>query len=69
MKQFGSAMPRAFGWMGAAATSYDKDMGKMFTFMRDIGFKADLKECKRLCYDIKTTEQWLDKSKLWHPYI
>jgi len=27
MKQFGSAMPRTFGWMGSLFTAYNKDMG------------------------------------------
>jgi uncharacterized protein YbjT (DUF2867 family) len=58
-KVFGRKMPITFGFVGSLIQSMMKELGTMFRWFVDVGYKADIAECRRLNPSMQDFEAWL----------
>lgn len=58
-KVYGKKMPNTFGFVGSLILYMAKEMGTMFQWFSDVGYKADIAENKRLNPDMQNFETWL----------
>jgi len=58
-KVFGRNMPRSYGFMGGLIQYMITELGIMFKWFVDVGYKSDLAECRRLNPKMQDYETWL----------
>jgi uncharacterized protein YbjT (DUF2867 family) len=58
-KVYGKKMPSTFGLVGSMIEYMVKEMGTMFKWFKDVGYKADIAENKRLNPSMRNFETWL----------
>ena len=58
-KVFGQPMPITFGFVGSAVLYMVKEMGIMFRWFREVGYKADIARCRELNPEMRDFETWL----------
>ncbi|KAH7386447.1 putative NmrA-like family domain-containing protein 1 [Cadophora sp. MPI-SDFR-AT-0126] len=55
-------MPETYGVVGWAIKRGVKEMGMMFDWFREVGCKADVKECRKLVPEVQDFAGWLRES-------
>lgn len=58
-KVFGRKMPITFGFVGSLILYMMKELGTMFQWFVEVGYKADVDECRRLNPSMQDFEAWL----------
>lgn len=59
-KVYGKKMPITFGFVGSVIQMMVKELGTMFKWFVDVGYKADIEECRRLNQaGMQDFETWL----------
>lgn len=58
-KAMGRSMPRAYGFWGSLLQTMIKEVGVMFGWFKDVGYGADVEECRRLNPGMLDLEMWL----------
>ena len=58
-KVFGKNMPIAFGFMGHVTQLMVKELGVMFQWLSEVGYKADVDKCRQLHPTMQNFETWL----------
>jgi uncharacterized protein YbjT (DUF2867 family) len=58
-KVYGKKMPITFGFVGNLIQYMMKELGTMFKWFVDVGYKADIKENKRINPTMQNFETWL----------
>ena len=66
-KVFGRNMPRSYGFMGSLFQYMVKELGIMFKWFVDVGYKSDIAECKRLNPKMQDFETWLKEESKFKP--
>lgn len=56
---FGKKMPIAFGFMGYVIQFMVKELGVMFKWFGEVGYKADVGKCRQLHPTMQNFETWL----------
>ncbi|KAF1946951.1 NAD(P)-binding protein [Clathrospora elynae] len=64
-KKTGETLPTTYRFMAQALNWMSKELGYMFTWFRDVGYGADIEECKRINPGMKNFETWLDTESSW----
>ena len=58
-KAMGRSMPRAYGFWGSLLQTLIKEVGVMFGWFKDVGYGADIEQCRRLNPEMLDLEMWL----------
>lgn len=58
-KVFGRKMPKTFSFMGHVIQFMVKELGIMFKWFGDVGYKADIDNCRQLNPAMQNFETWL----------
>lgn len=56
---FGRTMPTSYGFMGSFLQWMIAELGIMFRWFVDVGYKADIAECKRINPKMQDLQTWL----------
>jgi hypothetical protein len=64
-KKTSEKLPTTYQFVAAALCWMSKELGYMFDWFREVGFGADVEECKRLNPDMKGFGTWLDTESSW----
>lgn len=66
-KVFGKTMPRSFDFMASVLQYMITELGLMFRWFVDVGYKADIAECQRLNPKMQDLEAWLREESKFKP--
>ena len=58
-KVYGRAMPRSYDFVGSMLQYMISDLRLMFRWFTDVGYKADIAECRRVNPKMQDLETWL----------
>ena len=58
-KVFSQKMPIAFSFLGCFTQFMVKELGMMFQWFREVGYKADVEKCRQLHPAMQNFETWL----------
>ncbi len=64
-KKTSEKLPTTYQFVAAALCWMSKELGYMFDWFREVGFGADVEECKRMNPEMKRFETWLDTESSW----
>jgi uncharacterized protein YbjT (DUF2867 family) len=64
-KKTGEKLPMTFGSVAQMLCWMSKELGYMFDWFKDVGFGADIEECKSVNPGMKGFEDWLETESSW----
>jgi uncharacterized protein YbjT (DUF2867 family) len=64
-RKTGEALPMTYRFIAGMLCWMSKELGYMFDWFRDVGFGANIEECKRYNPEMKSFEKWLDTESSW----
>ena len=64
-KKTGEKLPMTYGVTAKILCGLSKELGYMFDWFRDVGFGADVDECRRVHAGMKSFEEWLATESAW----
>ena len=64
-KKTGEKLPTTYGLVARIILGLSKELGTMFDWFREVGFGANIDECKRIHGEMKGFEKWLETESAW----
>ena len=61
LKVFGRKMPISFSLLGNLVQFFVPELGTMFKWFSEVGYKADVNDCRRLNPSMQSFETWLER--------
>lgn len=64
-KTTGEPLPSTYQFLARILNYMSKELGYMFSWMRDVGFGASVEDCRRINPNMKDFETWLKTESAW----